>query len=441
MMPDRGDAPPTASSQCSPEQAIDHFLKRLTGSCRLLVAFSGGGDSTGLLAALSAACGSRPDISLHSVTVDHDLRAGSAEEARAAGRVSQELGVPHSIARWTGEKPETGIQAAAREARYRLLAAEAVRFGADVIVTGHNLDDQAETLFMRRQRNPDHAEGMDEAVLVERRTWVVRPFLKVRRVAIRDYLRHRSLRWIDDPSNDNPAFERVRVRNSEAQPDDILSVESRSNVFGAAAAFVRECVTVVPGPVAVVDLGGYTSDNPAHWTAIATLAATIGGRVHGPDSRAASTVTGRLADGGDFRASVNRVLFHRRGPMLYLYREERGLPEASYLPGQTGVWDGRYEIVNRGLDPVLIGAGRSLATACRLLPAASDDALPNEVARRIEASTPRLLDGDRVAISVRMMLAPFERFLPARKLDLANSLAKAFELEQFPSLPLSNGAF
>lgn len=442
MTPQPGDAPPLASSQSSPEQAIELFLSRLTTPCRLLVAFSGGGDSTGLLAALHAACRDRLDISLHSATVDHGLRSGSAQEAEAAAQGSAALGVPHAMLRWTGDKPASGIQAAAREARYRLLADEALRIGADFIVTGHNMDDQAETILMRRRRNPDRAEGMDEAVLVMRSAWVVRPLLTVPRAAIRDYLQARQLTWSEDPSNDNPAFERVRIRKalSSAMPS-CPDGHTRDVDHAVTAQFIRDHVSVVDGTVAVVDLGRYLAGDPAHWQAVSTLAAVLGGRVHGPDSDSAASLIGKLTNGESFRATASRVVFDRRGSTLYLCREGRGLPRAVIRPGQTVVWDGRYEIVNDGPAPVVVGAGRALAACPTLSAGELDGRLPRGVAAVQAASVPRILDGDRSWIEVRTMLSPFDKFLPARKLELANAVANAFGLERFPSLSLSNGAF
>jgi tRNA(Ile)-lysidine synthase len=414
---------------------------RLPASCRLLLAFSGGGDSTGLLAALSDARRAHPGIELHAATIDHALRSGSAEEARAASLVSRKLDVPHAILEWLGEKPATGIQAAARAARYRLLADKADRIHADFIVTGHTLDDQSETIFMRGLRKTVAAEGMDEAVLVDRRVWVVRPFLKVGRSAIRDYLLKRRLDWNEDPSNENPAFERVRIRQSGQLAPSIPAVEHKPNPCIRSAQFVRDHVKIHSGPVAIVDLRGCRVGYDACWPALAMLAAILGGRVHGPGGEMERAIVEKLADPADFRMTANRVLFDRRGHRLYLYREDRGLADLAIAPGASAYWDGRYEITNRGSSPATIGAGKARAGAVPLLPSEPDDALPNDVSRRVAASTPRIIDGDPAMLSLRTVLAPFDKFLPARKLELANSLATAFELEQFPSLSLGNGAF
>lgn len=440
MIAHSGEAPPQASSALSPEQAADRFLRRLPASCRLLVAFSGGGDSTGLLAVLSAARRTHPGTTLHAATVDHGLRSGSNDEAMAAARVSRKLGVPHAILPWTGEKPGTGIQAAARMARYRLLAGEATRVGADLIVTGHTLDDQCETVVMRQVRSPMTGEGMDEAVLIDRRVWVARPFLRVGRQTIRDYLRTMRLGWSEDPSNDNPAFERVRIRQSGAVMAT-QAAEDQPNPNVLSAQFVRESVRVHRGVVAVVDLGQCHPRHHPYWIALETIAAIVGGREHGAGSETDMMMVEKLAGPADFRTTASRCVFDRRGSVLYLCREDRGLKQVTVAPGTSALWDGRYEIVNEGAGAVTVGAGRGMMTAPPLLPGVLDASLPRDVAQRVAASAPRVFDGDAAVLRVRRVLSPFDKFLPARKLDLANNLATAFESEQFPALSLGNGAF
>jgi tRNA(Ile)-lysidine synthase len=182
---------------------------------RILVAVSGGSDSKGLLLALNEAIeASDPNrFSLAACTVDHALRPESAAEAKGVAAFCASIGVPHLIKRWNGPKPLTGIQAAAREARYRLLADAAERLGAGCIVTGHTSDDQRETILMRMQRaQGPGASGMASATLYDRRIWVLRPFLDLDRASIRAYLATRDVTWFDDPSNAHPTFERVCVR-------------------------------------------------------------------------------------------------------------------------------------------------------------------------------------------------------------------------------------
>ena len=119
----------------------------------IVLAVSGGPDSIALMwlaARWRRALARGPR--LVAVTVDHGLRAASAREASDVKRLARSLGLPHHTVRWRGAKPKTGVPAAARAARYRLLAKAAQDHGATHILTAHTRDDQAETLLMRLLR-------------------------------------------------------------------------------------------------------------------------------------------------------------------------------------------------------------------------------------------------------------------------------------------------
>src|SRR5215475_9689246 len=119
----------------------------------LILAVSGGPDSVAMMWLASRWRRALPrGPRLVAVTVDHGLRDESAREAREVKRLARTLDVEHRTVKWTGTKPRRGIPAAAREARYRLLAQAARRTGATHILTAHTSDDQAETLLMRLLR-------------------------------------------------------------------------------------------------------------------------------------------------------------------------------------------------------------------------------------------------------------------------------------------------
>lgn len=190
--------------------AAGRFLNSFKAPAHLLVAVSGGSDSTGLLVALATLCatGRYPGISLSACTIDHDLRPGSAREAAWVSALCARYGIPHITRRWEGEKPVSGLQAAARAKRYDLLADAALVAGADAILTAHTLDDQAETVAMRAERAPEGVglSGMADAVLLNGSIWLLRPFLALDRAAIRTFLADEGEGWLDDPSNVNPRF-------------------------------------------------------------------------------------------------------------------------------------------------------------------------------------------------------------------------------------------
>src|SRR3954453_8627526 len=180
----------------------------------LLLAVSGGPDSIALmwLAARWRRAMTRGPR-LIAVTVDHGLRAEAAREARDVKRLAKALDLPHRTLRWTGAKPKTGLPAAARDARYRLLARAARATGATHVLTAHTEDDQAETLLMRMSRGSGIA-GLAAMARQTQRDGVVlaRPLLQIRKARLIATLRKARIGFAEDSTNRDPAFARPRLR-------------------------------------------------------------------------------------------------------------------------------------------------------------------------------------------------------------------------------------
>ncbi|WOH51692.1 tRNA lysidine(34) synthetase TilS [Bradyrhizobium sp. sBnM-33] len=180
----------------------------------LVLAVSGGPDSIALmwLAARwrrSLTRGPR----LIAITVDHGLRPEAAREARNVKRLARSLDLPHRTLRWTGAKPKTGLPAAAREARYRLLAKAARASGATHILTAHTRDDQAETLLMRMLRGSGIAGLAAMARESEREgVWLARPLLDIPKSRLVATLDKAKIAFADDPTNRDMSFTRPRLR-------------------------------------------------------------------------------------------------------------------------------------------------------------------------------------------------------------------------------------
>ncbi len=197
----------------TPETALGTFFNgqdlRAVG-----VAVSGGSDSTALLhlaADWAAAEGAR----LVAATVDHGLRAQAAAEAEAVGHMCRRLGIAHAVLCWRDWDGAGNVQAEARAGRYRLLAEWGQREGLDCILLGHTMDDQAETVLMRlaRRAGVDGLAAM--AARFERQGQVFgRPLLGQRRADLRAMLRARGVDWIDDPSNEDARFDRIKARRA-----------------------------------------------------------------------------------------------------------------------------------------------------------------------------------------------------------------------------------
>jgi tRNA(Ile)-lysidine synthase len=180
----------------------------------LVLAISGGPDSVALM---WLAVRWRKSLSrgprLVAVTVDHGLRPEAVREARAVKEMARALGLPHRTVRWTGVKPATGVPAAARAARYHLLAQAARREGAIHILTAHTRDDQAETLLMRLLRGSGIA-GLSAMTRESKRNGVilVRPLLSLPKSRLVATLERASIGYADDPTNRDTTFTRPRLR-------------------------------------------------------------------------------------------------------------------------------------------------------------------------------------------------------------------------------------
>ena len=196
--------------------ATSRRRKLFSASDHVLVALSGGPDSTALLAALAAIRDAGQLAAVSAVHVDHGLRPGSAEDGEFAARTCQRLEVPFSTTRV--QVPKGNVQAEARRVRYAALALAAGRAGASRIATGHTLSDQAETVLMRLLRG---AGSRGLSGVPPRRGVVIRPLIDRSRSEVLAFLAAQGLPWREDPTNASPRFARNRVRH------EILPVLSR----------------------------------------------------------------------------------------------------------------------------------------------------------------------------------------------------------------------
>jgi tRNA(Ile)-lysidine synthase len=189
----------------------------------LVLAVSGGPDSTALMvlaARWRKSLKAKPK--LVAVTVDHGLRKESKREAAEVGKLARKLGVTHKILRWTGKKPATGLQQAARAARYKLLAEAARKAKAAHILTAHTLDDQAETVLIRMSRGSGlrglaAMQRLSRLDAAEPALQLVRPLLDIPKTRLIATCKAAKVPYADDPSNRDPRFTRARLRGVMAE--------------------------------------------------------------------------------------------------------------------------------------------------------------------------------------------------------------------------------
>ena len=209
----------------------------LDGPAPLGLAVSGGGDSMALMHLAQQWRGA----ALHVATVDHGLRADAAQEAAFVSEIACNLGLSHVTLSWNSWTRHGNLQDAARQARRRLLADWARREGLQAVLLGHTLDDQAETFLMRLARGSgvDGLAAMAPMKIVEGVRFL-RPLLSVSRCELRDWLRMRALPWVDDPSNDDSSFARIKARQALEVLAPIGLTPSRLSDTAARMADARE---------------------------------------------------------------------------------------------------------------------------------------------------------------------------------------------------------
>ena len=211
-MPTQESSPVSATEAKSLFSDLEHVHA-------LVLAVSGGPDSTALMV-LAARWRKTLKVKpkLIAVTVDHGLRAEAKSEAASVGRLARKLGITHRTLRWSGAKPKTGLQEAARAARYRLLAGAARKANASHILTAHTRDDQAETVLIRMSRGSG-VTGLAAMMRIstlpgegEGQINLVRPLLDIPKARLVATLHAAKIPFADDPSNRDPRFTRARLR-------------------------------------------------------------------------------------------------------------------------------------------------------------------------------------------------------------------------------------
>jgi tRNA(Ile)-lysidine synthase len=235
------------------DEEIARLFAPLATASGLLLAVSGGPDSLGLLllAARWRELGSVPPIAVASV--DHGLRAESAEEVAAVAAICRRLGLPHRALRWHGEKPRTGLQEAARRARYALLGETARALGMSHIVTAHHRDDQAETVLMRLARGSGIGglAAMRPLTQLAPGLMLARPLLDVPKARLIALVAGARLQPADDPSNRDPRFARAALRRQAAAREALGLTDARLALLAARAARAEEALERVAAAVFV----------------------------------------------------------------------------------------------------------------------------------------------------------------------------------------------
>ena len=333
---------------------------------RLGVAVSGGSDSLALLVLLNDWRQSGgPE--LRAVTVDHGLRPEAADEAQQVARHCAKMGIPHDTLTWTGWDGRGNLPDQARRARYRLIADWARSHGVGHVAVGHTADDQAETVLMRlaREAGVDGLSGIPDRRVLEGIVFC-RPALRIRREALRDVLRDRGLDWVEDPTNADMRYERVRARAALQAlaplgiSTDSLSVVARQmreasktlNFYASRAALQHvgfQHGDILIARTALNDL----PDETARRILTRSLK-WVSGAEYGPRGRALTKLLAATRQGRTM--ALAGCLVSCGKDTVRIAREYKAIANITAQPGE--VWDGRWWLLGpdtQGLHVAALG--------------------------------------------------------------------------------------
>jgi tRNA(Ile)-lysidine synthase len=366
----------------------------------IAVAVSGGADSMAL-ALLTADWAKKKRIAVLPLIVDHRLRPESTKEARHVAGLLRKAGLTPKILAWTAKtKPSANRQALAREARYDLLRQECAKQGINHLLLAHHRDDQAETLLLRALRG----SGVDGLAAMQPRSArenliLLRPLLDLPKARLVATLQKRKQAWIEDPSNANASFQRVRVRaaldllsdNNAGSRAELVQhlaqtarnfARTRALLDAAAYDLLHGSVQLTPAGTAWLDPAGLiAAEDELSLRALVKLLGAIGGISVPPRLDGLQRLLEALRSGNALPLTLHRCLLTRiKGEgRLLVCREARHLPAAQPLQS-TLLWDGRFRIAVakplRGISIAPLGRDKPPAITAELLPKVAWPALP-----------------------------------------------------------------
>lgn len=321
----------------------------------IAVGVSGGPDSLALALLLHDWARSHGGAIL-ALTVDHGLRPEAAAEARQVGAWLAPRGVDHRILSWTGDKPNSGIQAAARRARYALLAGACAGLGILHLAVAHHADDQAETVLFRQERGSgvDGLAGMTTCRSLGA-VRLIRPLLRWPKDRLIATCAEFGQDYIEDPSNRSPGYARPALRQRLAADRNLRAAlletassagETRCEWEKTVASTLARTATFSPDGVLRLDRAAFAETAPKpRRAALAAILRTVGGGAFAPDEIAVARLD-EILQTEDFRGAnlAGCLIRPWRGIVLICREAARTAPPISLAARVPQRWDGRFEV-------------------------------------------------------------------------------------------------
>lgn len=348
------------------DERLDDLFEPILSEKRFAVAVSGGGDSIALLL-LANRWVHRHGAHILALTVDHGLRAEAAQEAALVAALCADHGIPHQILTWRQTPEENGnLSDRARAGRYSLMADACRAADITALLTGHTLDDQAETVLMRLARG----SGVDglAAMRSVSHLWGVRlfrPLLGVSRAELRDYLRSHNVSWTEDPTNEDPKYDRIKARTALKHliplgitPDRLAAT---AGMMSLAADALEAQADDLAGdasqfsPLGYVEIAPHKLANAHRETALRLLSrilCAVSGQTYRPRLAALSDLLDDICapDASFAGRTLHGCQLSAANESILIQREPSACTAVSTTLHGQGIWDNRFKWAIRDLS-------------------------------------------------------------------------------------------
>jgi tRNA(Ile)-lysidine synthase len=342
------------------DREIDQLFHSLNNFSKIALAVSGGGDSVCLLIAFCEWRSRRNwEGACEVVVVDHQLRPESSQETCFVRELSEQHGLHCHILKWTDDKPETGVQEAARDARYQLIAKQTAVSGYEAVLLAHHLDDQAET-FLDRLTRGSGLNGLGAMASYELEgpagLRLLRPFLGVPKSRLLATLEDRGQKWCEDPSNKSLKYKRSRLRSiSSTLAEEGLS-PSRISTTARQLRRAREALETVlaelfrqhvedhpAGPAKTSALMLRAQSEEFRLRLLILMIERVTGRVYQPKLRKIEALDHWILNNKAGRQTLGGAVLEMKRDTLFVWKEIGRSPPVvlENLCGE-GKWDARF---------------------------------------------------------------------------------------------------
>jgi len=340
------------------EKIISNLASLKLNSCGIAV--SGGSDSMALLHILTDwESAAKPNIFVASI--DHGLRSESISEVEFVKKICEKKKVEHvSLAPHTKlSKAQGNLQDNARSARYQLLENWAISKNLQCILIGHTLDDQEENLLMRffRGSGVDGLVSMEEVVIRNEILWI-RPLLKSRKEDLRNYLRNNNYSWIDDPSNFDDKYQRVKVRTllQQLKSNNIIAsnfVKTADHMLRASKLSKETAISSSKSLLSCNGVGQITFEGrkfsklfeDTQYRILAGIISWFSGVFYKPRFSQLENLHRKIiSDRNLAGATLGGTVFKKKNGIVTVTRELASVKEDHLIKDQKLIWDNRWLI-------------------------------------------------------------------------------------------------